>query len=406
MAYGYSRTEVTPKAGMAAKIVPRAQNSHVSGLREALKSATTGNYINLGAGACNIAPDPRVLEAAREAFCYSQNSYAPLQGIEKLRDAIAQHSAACHNLTLRPNEIAITCGATGAFEAVCKSFIDPGDEVVMFEPFYQYHVRQVMERGGIPRYVPLQAPGWEFSQEQLSKIISENTKFLVLTNPNNPTGKIFSRMELAAIADVCKAAGVFIVSEEVYEHTICPEAHISIASLPGMFEHTLTLSSASKTFFVTGWRIGWVTGPAEIVSLLAVKSDETYLCAPTPLQHAVAECLGFEEEFFRSIALRFDQARTQLCSSLKAAGFMPCSPQGAFYALAEYHLLGYHDDLEAVNAILDEFGIVTVPGNVFFEPREHTGMVRFCFAIESDVLNNACERLMNVRGRVERQLFR
>jgi aminotransferase len=384
---------------MAAKIVPRAQNSRASGLREALKSATKGSYIDLGAGTCNIAPDPRVLTAAREAFCCSQNSYAPLQGIEKLRNAIAKHSAACHDLAFRPDEIAITCGATGAFEAVCKSFIGPGDEVVMFEPFYQYHVKQVVERGGIPRYVPLQAPGWEFSQEQLSKAISKKTKFLVLTNPNNPTGKIFSRKELAAIADVCKAADIFIVADEVYEHTICCEAHIPIASLPGMFENTLTISSASKTFFVTGWRIGWVTGPAEIVSLLAVKSDETYLCAPTPLQHAVAECLGFEQEFFRSMALRFDQARTQLCSSLKAAGFMPCSPQGAFYVLAEYRLLGYRNDLDAVKAILDEFGIVTVPGNVFFEPREHTGMVRFCFGVERDVLNNACERLMSVRVR-------
>src|SRR5262249_42300197 len=150
------------------------------------------NYINLGAGTCDIGPDPRVLEAAREAFCNSHNSYAPLEGIEKLRNAIAQQSAIYRALTLRLDEIAITCGATGAFEAICKAFIDPGDEVVIFEPFYQYHVRQIMERGGIPKYVSLQAPGWKFSLEHLSMTVSQSTKFMVLTNPNNPTGKVFS----------------------------------------------------------------------------------------------------------------------------------------------------------------------------------------------------------------------
>jgi len=387
------------KAGMAAKIAARAQATSISGFREALKSATKGNYINLGAGTCEIVPHPRVLKAAQAAIRYSQNSYAPLGGIEKLKNSIAQHSAIYHGLKLRPDEISITCGATGAFEAVCKAFIEPGDEVVMFEPFYQYHVRQILERGGIPRYVSLQAPNWEVSPELLRKSISENTKFLVLTNPNNPTGKIFSRDELTAIAQVCRAAGIFVVADEVYEHTVQPEAHMSMASLPGMFEHTLTISSAGKTFFVTGWRVGWVSGPAEIISLLAVKSDETYLCAPTPLQYAVAECLGFKEEFFRSIASRFDQARIQLCSSLATAGFTPLNPQGAFYVLASYQQLGYQDDVEAVKAMRDKFGIVAVPGAAFLEQRERSGMLRFCLGVERDVLNIACERLMDVRVR-------
>jgi aminotransferase len=265
----------------------------------------------------------------------------------------------------------------------------------------------VLERGGVLRYVRLHPPDWNFSLAELEDAISAKTKLLVLTNPNNPTGKVFSRAELESIAEICKAAGILAISDEVYEHIVQEDrTHISIASLPGMFEQTLTMSSAGKTFFVTGWRVGWVTGPANIVSLLALKSDETNLCAPTPLQYAVTECLDFETNFFARLASRFSSLRRQLRSSLEIAGFEPYDSQGAFYVLAGYRQFGYRNDIEAMNGVFDDFGIVTVPGGVFFQQSHCSGMLRFCFAVEDEVVEAACTRLESVKARAsERNLL-
>jgi aminotransferase len=398
----HSRAEISQWTLMEAKITARARDARLSGLRSALKLASSGNCIDLGAGTCKISPDPQVLDAVKESISHSRNSYAPMEGLEELRTAIAHHYAGFTGLSLTPDEVAVTCGATGAFESICKCFIEPGDEIVMFEPFYQYHVRQVLERGGVLRYVRLRAPGWEFSPDELRNAISAKTKFLVLTNPNNPTGKVFSRMELQQIAGICKAAGIFVVSDEVYEHITGEEKpHLSIAGLPGMFEQTLTVSSAGKTFFVTGWRIGWVTGPAAIILPLALKSDETYLCAPTPLQYAVAGCLRFHNEFFVRLASRFARWRKQLCASLKLAGFEPYNPEGAFYVLAGYQQLGYRNDMDALQGVLDRFGIMTVPGGAFFQESERSGMLRFCFGVEDAVLQAACDRLANAGARLD-----
>jgi aspartate/methionine/tyrosine aminotransferase len=394
------KAETLTKACVEAKIATRARDTRTSGLRDALKLAGSRNCLDLGAGTCKINPDRQVFAAAEKALSHSIQSYAPLDGVEELRSAIASHYAVYNRLQLAPHEVAVTCGATGAFEAVCKCFIEPGDEVISFEPFYQYHVRQVLERGGILRYVRLRPPDWSFSLAELEDAISARTKLLVLTNPNNPTGKVFSRADLESIAEICKAAGILVVSDEVYEHIVQEDSmHVSIAGLPGMFEQTLTISSAGKTFFVTGWRVGWITGPANIVSLLALKSDETNLCAPTPLQYAVAECLKFENGFFARLASHFSSLRRRLLSSLEIAGFEPYDSQGAFYVLAGYRQLGYHNDLEAMNEVLDKFGIATVPGGVFFQQSNGSGMLRFCFAVEDEVVEAACNRLKSESAR-------
>lgn len=381
-----------------------ARVAEQSGFREVMALAASKRCVNLGPGLCAVGIHPKVLEAARKAIASGNNCYSEFTGISQIRTAIANRYAAYNKMKITPANILVTCGATGAFESICKCFLEPGDEVLMFEPFYQYHARQVVDRGGLVRCVSLRPPKWTFSPQELENAITERTKLLVMANPNNPTGKVFSREELVTIGAICRRLGVIVVCDEVYEYLVSQgRPHVSMASLPGMFEHTLTLSSAGKTFLVTGWRVGWLVGPSSVMGPLAVKSDETYLCAPAPLQHAVAECLAFSSDFFEDLQLRFQQKRNRVFSALQAAGFTPHLAEGAFYVLAGYEKLGYRNDLEATKGLIEDFGIAAVPGSVFSAHGESMGMVRFCFAVEDDQLNIACDRLANGRARISEQ---
>src|SRR5216684_2461457 len=266
---------------MLEKMKPSARVAEQSGFREVMALAASKGCINLGPGVCSVRIHPMVQEAALNAIASGNNSYTDADGIPAIKAAVANRYAACNQMKITPANVLVTCGATGAFESVCKCFLGPGDEVLMFEPFYQYHARQVADRGGVIRCVSLRPPAWNFSVEELEKAITEKTKLLVMANPNNPTGKVFSREELTAIGSICRKHGVIVVCDEVYEYLVSKDRpHVSMAGLPEMFEHTLTLSSAGKTFLVTGWRVGWLIGPAGVIHSLTVKSDETYLCAP------------------------------------------------------------------------------------------------------------------------------
>jgi aminotransferase len=382
---------------MLEKMRQAVRQAELSGLREVMKLAASKGCINLGPGTCELRPHPKVLEAARNAVTDRHNSYTPCDGIPELKAAIMDRYAAYNQMQMAPENVLVTCGATGAFESICKGFLEPGDEVILFEPFYKYHVRQIVERGGVPRYVRLHLPGWTFSPQELEEVITKKPKLLVMSNPNNPTGKVFSRQELETIGAICRRAGVIVVCDEVYENMTGQEwPHVSMASLPGMFDHTLTISSAGKTFLVTGWRVGWLIGPSAVMGPLGIKSDETYLCAPTPQQYAVADCLRFRDGFFEEIPVRFHRKRTLVCNALREAGFTPHLSQGAFYVLAGYEHLGYRTDLEAMKTLIEDFGIAAIPGNEFFVGADTTGMLRFCFAIEDDLLETACQRLANV----------
>jgi aminotransferase len=387
---------------MLEKINPHVRHAGLSGLRELLITIQRNGYINLGPGICDLAPDPRVVEAAQRALNGGRHSYAPSDGIPELKEAIANRYAIYNRMRISSNNVLVTSGATGAFECVCKCFVQPGDEVIVFEPFYQYHIRQIQQFGGTPRYVRLHLPGWNFNPEELHKAVSHRTKLLVMANPNNPTGKVFSRDELETIGSICREAGVLVVCDEVYEYMTGRDAlHISLASLPGMFENTLTLSSASKTFLVTGWRVGWLIGPSDVLGPLTVKSDETYLCAPTPLQYATAECLGFPEKFFQQIPLAFSRKRQIVCSALEAAGFIIHPANGAFYVMANYDRLNYGSDMEAVQRLMKDFGIAAVPGKEFFAGTSSTGMLRFCFAVTDELLETAFQRLTGKTAAVQ-----
>lgn len=380
---------------MLEKMKPSARVAEQSGFREVMALAASRGCVNLGPGVCSVEIHPMVRQAALEAVASGNNSYTDADGIPAIKTAVADRYAAYNGMKITPANVMVTCGATGAFESVCKCFLEPGDEVLMFEPFYQYHARQVADRGGVVRCVSLRPPTWDFSIDELERAITEKTKLLVMANPNNPTGKVFSREELTAIGSVCRKHGVIVVCDEVYEYLVGKDRpHISMASLPGMFEHTLTLSSAGKTFLVTGWRIGWLIGPSSVMPSLTVKSDETYLCASAPLQHAIAACLNFGSDYFENIQAQFESKRTRMVHALRRAGFTPYRAEGAFYVLAGYEELGYRNDLEATKGLIGDFGVIALPGSIFSPTGKSTGMLRFCFAVDDSQLDVGCDRLM------------
>jgi aminotransferase len=385
-----------PKApdGMREKLAPQAQRASLSGLREVFLRAGARGCINLGPGICDLEPDPNVLQAARNAVGTRHHCYAPSDGLPDLKAAIVAKYAAYNRMRIHSSNVLVTSGATGGLESICKAFISPGDEVILFEPFYQYHMRQVVGHGGIPRYVRLKGKDWKVSTKDLRAAITARTKLLVMSNPSNPTGKVFSAQELEQIGSICRELGVIVVCDEVYEYIVATgSTHVSMASLPGMFDNTLTLSSAGKTFSVTGWRVGWLIGPASVMGALGVQSDETYLCAPTPLQHAVAECLQFPDSFFCQLRTRYDGRKARVCKALRDAGFSVLRSDGSIYVLAGYDRSRYDNDLNAAMAMIEEFGIAVVPGNEFLNGQVNSGLLRFCFWVEQDLFDAACERL-------------
>ena len=379
---------------MIEKLAESARGIRQSTIRAVTRRIEAVNGINLGQGTCDLPPHPEVISAAHRAIDSGHNSYTLFDGIPALKEAVADRYRSYNRMHIGSENVLITGGATGGLECVCKCFIEPGDEVILFEPIYQYHVKLIEERGGVARFVQLRSPDWRFDADELEAAFTDRTKLFVFANPNNPSGKVFDRDELNLIGEACRRHQVVAVSDEVYEYIIGPDKkHVSLASLPGMFDHTLTLSSASKTLFVTGWRVGWVVGPKAVMGPLGVKSDETYVCAPAPLQHAVAQSLRLGDDFFDDIRAPFDRRRDKLCAALSRAGFVPHIPEGAYYILADHTALGFRSDLEAVNSLIDKVRVGSIPGNSFFPSQQNTGLLRFCYALEDDLIDKGCDLL-------------
>jgi aminotransferase len=379
---------------MQNRVSSRVLNLGQSHIRAVTQRIEAVGGVNLGQGLCPLPPHPVVIGAAQRAMDEGHNFYTRADGIQALKESLVKRYAAYNGLELEPENLLVTCGSTGALQCICRCFLEPGDEVILFEPVYNYHLRQLQAWGGVPRFVRLRTPGWTFRREDLEAAFTPRTKLLVFSNPNNPCGKVFTREELAWIGEACRERGVIAVADEVYEYILADgQEHISLASLPGMFDHTLTVSSASKTLFVTGWRVGWAVGPVEIMPLLRVIADEIYVCAPAPLQYGVAHAYGLGDEFFREIRVGFQEQLGRLVTSLEVAGFRPYPPQGAYYILADYTGLGFHGDVDAMLGLVERVGVGAVPGNEFYPTEENTGLLRFCSGVTGDQLDRACERL-------------
>lgn len=352
--------------------------------------------INLAQGVCDTEIPAPVAEAAIAAIRDGQNIYTRHDGIAKLREVTARKLAHYNKIQCDPeNGVLVTSGATGAFHAACMALFNPGDEVLLVEPFYGYHRNTLLSIRAVPITVALDPPHWSLDPDRLAKSITPKTRAIVINTPCNPSGKVFPRAELESIATIAEQHDLFVITDEIYEYFLCGRAqHISFASLPGMAQRTITISGFSKTFSVTGWRLGYLAADPRWIPAIGYFHDLTYACAPAPLQYgAAAGLLELGDEFYRSLAKEYEAKRDQLAAALTAAGLTASIPDGAYYILADASRLPGATAKEKARALLAHTGVGAVAGTAFFTEGRGENLLRFCYAKNSAPLTDACERL-------------
>lgn len=355
--------------------------------------------INMAQGVCDIGAPAPVVEAAIQAIRNGQNIYTRLDGIQPLREAIAGKLRRYNRIKCNPDTgILVTSGATGAFHAACMALFNPGDEVLLFEPFYGYHRNTLWSVRAKAIAVELTAPRWTLDFDRLRAAITPRTRGILINSPCNPSGKVFTRQELEGIAALAIEHDLFVITDEIYEYFLCGEAdHISMASLDGMAERTITISGFSKTFSVTGWRLGYLAAAPKWIPAIGYFHDLTYVCAPAPLQHgAAAGLLALPDEFYRELSVEYEQKRNQLVDALIAAGLTPSVPDGAYYILADNSRIPGKNAKEKARALLASCGVAAVAGTAFFADGRGENLLRFCYAKKDADLAEACRRLRSL----------
>src|SRR5574341_493974 len=370
-------------------------------IRGMTRLANEHGAINLAQGFPNF-PCPAVLkEAAARAVAADLNQYAITWGAKRLRDALARKYADWYGMAVDPEtQVTVTCGATEAMASALLAVVDPGDEVIVLEPFYENYGPDAILCEARPVFVPIAPDGRApLDLDRLAKAFSQRTRAIIVCTPNNPTGRVFSRTELEGIARLCIEHGAYAVTDEIYEHIYYEGQHIPIATLEGMAERTITISGASKTYSVTGWRVGTIVSPAEIAGAIRKVHDFLTVGAPAPLQEAVAvgiETLG--RDYYEGVARDYRRRRDLLCDALKVSGFRCQEPEGAYYVLADFSELSDLPDDEFSYWLTKEIGVAPVPGSSFYSrPELGRTWVRFAFCKTEEVLAEAAERLQAVR---------
>jgi aminotransferase len=351
--------------------------------------------INLAQGICDTPVPEIVRSAAKQAIDAGQNTYARPEGVDELREALAKKMRRHNGLDYDPAEVLVCSGATGALYAAALALLEPGDEVLIFSPYYGYHVNTFASLDVKVKLVRLEAPDWTLDSTALSSAIGPRTRAIVVNTPSNPCGKVFTREELTSIAAVAREHDLIVFTDEVYEHFVFDgRAHVSPATLPELRDRTVTISALSKTFAITGWRLGWLAAPREIIETLTAASDLVYVCAPTPLQVGCARALEtLDDAYFEGIAAEYQGKRDRLCESLGRAGLTPYIPQGSYFALADVSRLPGRSGLERALGLLETAGLAIVPGEAFFDDERADVTGRFCFGKTDADLAEACRRL-------------
>ncbi len=357
--------------------------------------------VNLGQGAPDFDGPGEALQAAVDAIHSQMNQYAPGLGNPKTKEAIAQHALRFYNLTSDPvTQVAITSGATEAMFAAILGLTDPGDEVVVFEPVYDSYVPNMLMAGVTPRYVTLNAPDWAFDPAELRAAFTAKTRAIIINTPHNPTGKVYSREELSQIAQLCQEHDVIAITDEVYEHILYDgNVHTPMATLPGMAERTLTISSLGKTFSLTGWKIGWALGPRELVAGLNRSHQFITFAVASPLQEAAASVLGMSTTYYEELQTTFQAKRDYMMKALREAGFKVLKSQGSYFIMADWREVAppeIENDTQFAQWLIKVGGVACIPPGAFYrESHKHLGkhLARFAICKKDETLQAAVERL-------------
>lgn len=356
--------------------------------------------INLSQGVCDMKVPVEVRKGAADAIEAGFNTYTRYDGLKELRDAIGAKQKRMYGFEADPEkEIVVSAGATGALYCTCLALLNPGDEVLIFEPFYGYHVSTLIAAQAVPVYIRLNPPGWIFERSALEKAWTPQTRAILINTPANPSGKVFTGNELQIISDFAREHDLFVFTDEIYEHFVYGgNRHIVPALLPGLRERTITISGVSKTFSITGWRIGYSICDARWAQTIGYFNDLIYVCAPAPLQMGVAAGLNsLGTDYYERLSRIYESKRNKICAALERAGLPPIVPQGAYYVLADISGIPGKNSKEKAMRLLHETGIACVPGDAFFSVNGGSHLARFCFAKEDEILEQACRKIESLR---------
>ncbi len=382
-------------------------------IREMTRQAMQYDAVNLAQGFPDFAAPAEIKRAAEEAIAADINQYAITWGAKSLRHAIARQMRQWQGIEVDPEkEVVVCCGSTEAMIATLLAICNKGDEVVVFEPFYENYGPDAVLSGAKPRFVSLHPPQtasaeWTFDEQELRaafqhRTATHHTKAIVVNTPNNPTGKVFSRQELELIRDLCVEYNVLAITDEIYEHILYDGAeHISLARLDGMRERTITINGLSKSYSVTGWRVGWAVAPAAITNAIRKVHDFLTVGAPAPLQEAGAAALSLPPGYYRELADRYRSRRDQIIPALEKAGFRCYLPRGAYYVMTDISAFGFASDIEFATYLVKEIGVACVPGSSFYKhPKDGSQQVRFAFCKKPETLDAAAGRLDKLQSRL------
>ena len=394
----------TPSLSTKRRVSTKASSFTESVIREMTREALKHGAVNLSQGFPDFAAPADIKQRAMEAIEADVNQYAITWGSKDFRDAIARKTEWYLGLDIDPEtEITVTCGSTEGMISAMMATVDPGDEVIVFEPFYENYAPDAILSDARPRHVPLRAPDWSFDPDELRAAFNHNTKAIIVCNPNNPTGKVFTRWEMTFIAGLCQEFDALCFTDEIYEHILYPRAgaeigHISMAQIEGMRQRTVIVNSMSKTYSVTGWRVGYCIAPPDITSGIRKVHDFLTVGAAAPLQAAGAYALSLPAEYYDRLQKDYQARRDLLLPVLEQAGFKTFVPDGAYYIMTDISNFGCSDDVEFTRHLIRDIGVACVPGSSFYSvPERGSQQVRFCFCKKDETLNLAAERLTKLR---------
>ena len=356
--------------------------------------------INLAQGVCDVGVPEEVLRGAANAIYDGVNCYTRYNGLAELRQAIANKLGKFNGIVVDPEtEVTVSAGSTGSFYCTCLALLDPGDEVILFEPYYGYHLNTLLAVDVVPKYVTMNFPDLSFSRDDLEEVVTQKTKGIMVCTPANPSGKVFSREELDMIARFAVDHDIFVFTDEIYEYFIYDDTpHISPGSLPAIADRTITISGYSKTFSITGWRIGYSACQKRWSDMIGYINDLIYVCAPAPLQTGVARGIEMLDALYYSdLCNSFKKKRDLICAALNEVGIVPAVPKGAYYVLANASILPGGCSKEKAMYLLEKTGVASVPGNAFFHSNDGEDILRFCFAKSDKAIGEACDRIAKLK---------